>query len=131
MSDLTTNTTQAEPQSSETLDISSIIRDVIILSGIDYDKLNQTQQDIAVLNVANMMDEYINEFVEKHSDNKVKIKFKAIVASGFNKKIIEKNRIVFDLIALGLSSFVQSLLDNYQTESSIEEALLAITKNLD
>jgi len=130
MSDATVTPTQTQLKKVDIPDISAMIRDVIILSGIDYDTLDDEQKSVLFLEVIKIMSSHVEQFVVKYAGKSSISKLKAIIYSNFDKKIVSKYPELFNLISLGMSDFVQTVIDKYDTDTALEEIVSIIKKEV-
>ena len=116
-----------DPQTTETVimnvedtdinDIESLIENIALASGVDWDGLSQEQRDTTFQEIRQEIGEFLVDFVGKYGGESDVKHLKIIVASQFKPEIIEKYQSSVAILDQGLRALVLRIITDLEPQS--------------
>jgi len=111
MSDTNHTTSLQNPTNEDEFDIVELVKNLTILSGVDWDKLSEEKQtkvfEVTVQNISN----HLNSIIENLPDPSLKKHLDMIIQSKFNPKLIAQYPEVSQWLSLIMQSLISSFIN--------------------
>lgn len=124
MSDINHTTSPQNSTNEDEFNIVELVKNLTILSGVDWDKLSEEKQEYVFENTVRVIGEYLEKFFAEFGDVNAQKHLKMIQDSNMNTKLIEKYPEVRDLFRLGIESLIRNFMEKSKNTSDTDEQVI-------